>query len=130
MLRAEAQSSSLRGAKRRSNPDWHRGGSLDCFASLAMTMLNHVGRPRISLRSCGLRELPLLRLRPVRREEHTRRTVDDGGDLLCRRRGLGLEDERLEQRRLAHLHELPGGDLIIVDRELAELAARLEISRE
>src|ERR1700745_351665 len=28
---------SLRGAKRRSNPDCPRGGSLDCFASLAMT---------------------------------------------------------------------------------------------
>jgi hypothetical protein len=29
--------SSLRGAQRRSNPDYLRGGSLDCFASLAMT---------------------------------------------------------------------------------------------
>ena len=28
---------SLRGAKRRSNPDCRRGGILDCFASLAMT---------------------------------------------------------------------------------------------
>ena len=30
-------STSLRGAKRRSNPDFPRGGSLDCFAALAMT---------------------------------------------------------------------------------------------
>ncbi len=29
--------SSLRGAKRRSNPGCHCGDSLDCFASLAMT---------------------------------------------------------------------------------------------
>ena len=29
--------SSLRGAKRRSNPDWYRGKTLNCFASLAMT---------------------------------------------------------------------------------------------
>jgi len=30
-------STSLRGAQRRSNPDFPRGGSLDCFAALAMT---------------------------------------------------------------------------------------------
>src|SRR5579859_1022689 len=71
-----------------------------------------------------------LRLRPVRREEHARRAVDDASDLLGRRGGLVLEDERLEQRRLAHLHELPGGELIVVDRELAELRARLEIGCE
>jgi hypothetical protein len=29
--------SSLRGAKRRSNPDYFRGEILDCFAPLAMT---------------------------------------------------------------------------------------------
>src|ERR1700760_2926304 len=32
-------STSLRGAKRRSNPDRIRGNSLDCFASLAMTII-------------------------------------------------------------------------------------------
>ena len=33
----------------------------------------------------------------------------------------GLEDEGQEQRRLAHLHELRGGELAIVDHEIAEL---------
>ena len=54
---------SLRGAKRRSNPDCHRGDILDCFTALAMT---------------GLREPPLksiarmLRSRLVRRLEARR----------------------------------------------------------
>jgi hypothetical protein len=35
--------SSLRGAKRRSNPDYLRNDRLDCFASLAMTVVETVG---------------------------------------------------------------------------------------
>ena len=34
-----ASTPSLRGAKRRSNPDCHRGETLDCFAALAMTLV-------------------------------------------------------------------------------------------
>src|SRR6185312_5927986 len=37
ILPRECSCSSLRGAQRRSNPDYSRGNSLDCFASLAMT---------------------------------------------------------------------------------------------
>ncbi|TFW59095.1 hypothetical protein CT676_20740 [Bradyrhizobium sp. MOS001] len=35
---ADQHTPSLRGAKRRSNPDCLRGKILDCFAALAMTM--------------------------------------------------------------------------------------------
>jgi hypothetical protein len=68
--------------------------------------------------------------RPIRRQEHMRGPVHDGCDLLRRGCWLGLEDEGLKQRGLTHLHELPCGEFVIIDREVAEPRARLEISRE
>src|ERR1700676_1050747 len=66
----------------------------------------------------------------VARKEHPDRAVDHPFDLFARGRRCGLENERLKQRRLAHLHELRCGEFAVVDRKLPGFHLRIEVLRE
>src|SRR5579872_229091 len=69
---------------------------------------------------------PLL-LRPIRRQKHPRGAGDHVLDALGRGGGCGLKDERLEQRGLAHLHELRRCEMETGDRDIAQTRACFEI---
>ena len=60
-------------------------------------------------------------LLPGTRQKQPRRAFDHVADALGRRRRLGLEHEGQKQRGLAHQQELRGGELTVVDREIAGL---------
>ena len=63
-------------------------------------------------------------------QKHPRRAVDHSRDALRRWRRLCLKHERQKQRRLAHLHELRGRKLAVVDRKIVRPDMRLQIIGE
>src|SRR3569623_2857218 len=90
--------SSLRGAKRRSNPDWLCGKILDCFAALAMT-----GWATALLH---------------RRDRELRAFLDAGRPARGHRLGLGVEADRIRAGlgEIAEAGLLPAAKRVIGDR--------------